>query len=112
MTDDPVLYALAELDEALARTVERSARIRTRIALIRDEREQGRSYHEIVPAEPRPVVVQMLTECAQDLDSAGARVRRAEASALHEEGMTMEQIAQCFGVTRQRVSVLLSRRRG
>ena len=37
----------------------------------------------------------------------GARVRRAEAVALYGEGMTMEEIAEKFGVTRQRVSALL-----
>ena len=30
----------------------------------------------------------------------GARVRRTEALALHNEGMTMERIAERFGVTR------------
>jgi transcriptional regulator with XRE-family HTH domain len=43
------------------------------------------------------------------LDTLGADVRRAEARALYEEGLTMEQIAEHFGVTRQRVSALLRR---
>jgi predicted transcriptional regulator len=34
-------------------------------------------------------------------------VRRTEARTLHREGLTMDQIAQLFGVTRQRVSALL-----
>jgi DNA-binding transcriptional regulator LsrR (DeoR family) len=38
-------------------------------------------------------------------------VRRAEAQALYAEGMTMEQIADRFGVTRQRVSTLLRKAR-
>ena len=41
------------------------------------------------------------------LDTGGAGVRRAEARALYAEGLTMEQIAERFGVTRQRVSTLL-----
>ena len=45
------------------------------------------------------------------LVDAGSRLRRAEARALHVEGMTMEQIADLFGVTRQRVSALLKRDR-
>jgi DNA-binding transcriptional regulator LsrR (DeoR family) len=38
-------------------------------------------------------------------------VRRAEARALYAEGLTMDQIAERFGVTRQRVSALLRKAR-
>jgi DNA-binding transcriptional regulator LsrR (DeoR family) len=51
--------------------------------------------------------VQLLTQDSAALDIAGANVRRAEAEALYAEGLTMEQIAKSFGVTRQRVSALL-----
>jgi DNA-binding transcriptional regulator LsrR (DeoR family) len=65
------------------------------------------SYTQIVELARSPLLVQLITESRQTLDGCGARVRRAEALALHEEGMTMEQIAGRFGVTRQRVSALL-----
>lgn len=55
-----------------------------------------------------PLIVQLLTESSQTPDEAGARVRRTKALALNDEGMTMDRIAVNFGVTRQRVSGLLS----
>ena len=51
--------------------------------------------------------MRLLTESIGALAATGARVRRTEALALHDEGMTMESIAAKFGVTRQRVSGLL-----
>ena len=38
-------------------------------------------------------------------------MRRAEAHALYAEGLTMDQIAERFGVTLQRVSALLRKTR-
>lgn len=82
-------------------------RMRERIQEIRDGHAAGRSLREIVPRESRPLLVQLLTESANLLHSYGTRVRRTEARALHHEGMTMDEIAGQFGVTRQRVSALL-----
>lgn len=104
---DAVLQALDALDAALAENAGRWAAIRKRIARVARERDAGRGYREIVDDEPGQLLVEMLTEATNALESAGAVVRRAEARALHEEGMTMDQIAVAFGVTRQRVSALL-----
>ncbi len=41
-----------------------------------------------------------------------ARLRWAEARALHAEGVTMDKIAALFGVTRQRISGLLREHHG
>jgi predicted transcriptional regulator len=38
---------------------------------------------------------------------AGSKFRRVHARALYEEGLTMDEIAALFGVTRQRVSAVL-----
>ena len=65
------------------------------------------SYTELVAGGDGPLIVQLLTESSTALDSCGASVRRAEAKALYAEGLTMEEIAESFGVTRQRVSALL-----
>jgi DNA-directed RNA polymerase sigma subunit (sigma70/sigma32) len=81
--------------------------MRDRIAHVVSAREAGASYREIVSSEPGKLLVEMLTEAAKTLDAAGGTVRRAEARALHDEGMTMDEIATLFGVTRQRVSALL-----
>ena len=101
------MRALADLDAALDENARRTELMKTRIAQIRRDREAGRSYREIVDGDRSPLVVQLLTESGQALAETGARVRRTEARALHEEGMTMDQIAAKFGVTRQRVSGLL-----
>jgi DNA-directed RNA polymerase sigma subunit (sigma70/sigma32) len=105
--DDPLKRALKDLDHVLDLNLERLALIRRRIAEIQRQRSDGLSYTEIVEAARSPLLVQLITESKQTLDGFGARVRRAEALALHNEGMTMEEIAQRFGVTRQRVSTLL-----
>jgi DNA-directed RNA polymerase sigma subunit (sigma70/sigma32) len=75
-------------------------------------RSKGASYTELVSSDEGALIVQLLTESSTALDTSGSNVRRAEAQALHAEGMTMEQIADRFGVTRQRVSMLLSKARG
>ncbi len=104
---DSFLRALSDLDDALDANIARARRMKKRIAQIQRERAKGTSYRAIVESERSPLIVQLLRESGQALDDAGARVRRTEALALHEEGMTMEQIAETFGVTRQRVSALL-----
>lgn len=81
--------------------------MRDRIALVVRERQAGASYREIVVGEPGQLLVAMLADAARRLDAAGGRVRRAEARALHDEGLTMDEIAVLFGVSRQRVSALL-----
>ncbi len=104
---DSFLRAIADLEKALDENSKRAELMKTRIAEIRRQREAGRSYRQIVDTEDAPLVVRLLTESSRALDETGARVRRTEALALHEEGMTMEQIAAKFGVSRQRVSGLL-----
>lgn len=101
------LRAIDDLDLALDHSIELTRRMKERIEEIRRTIASGRPLGEIVPAEQRPVLVQLLTENAKLLQSCGTRVRRAEALALHREGMTMNEIARLFGVTRQRVSALL-----
>jgi DNA-directed RNA polymerase sigma subunit (sigma70/sigma32) len=76
---------------------------------VRRSRARGVPYTELVASEQGPLIVHLLTQSSAALDTAGANVRRAEAEALYAEGLTMEQIARSFGVTRQRVSVLLNK---
>ena len=104
---DSLGKALLDLERILDTNLEHIAQIKRRIAEIQRGRSDGLSYTEIVDAARSPLLVQLITESTQALDGYGARVRRAEASALHAEGMTMEEIAERFGVTRQRVSALL-----
>ena len=104
---DPFDKAMRDLERALDANARRMAQIKRRIAEIRRQRSAGRSYREIVEATKGDLSVQLITEATQTLDEFGARVRRTEALTLYSEGMTMEEIAKKFGVTRQRVSALL-----
>ena len=81
-----------------------------RAARMRAARAGGAPWREVVDGEERPLIAEMLTDTISRFESAGTRFRRAKARALHEEGMTMDQIASLFGVTRQRISVLLQPR--
>ena len=106
-TSDDFLEALSALEEVLADNGRRAGLIKKRIAQLRRLRARDVPYAELVIDQDGPLIVHLLTESSSALDSCGANVRRAEAKALYAEGMTMEQIAQSFGVTRQRVSALL-----
>ena len=107
MADDAFLRALTALEATLADNQERTKLIKKRITQLRRLRAKGASYAEIVATRDGPLLVQLLTESSKALDTSGASVRRAEARALYAEGLTMDQIAERFGVTRQRVSTLL-----
>ena len=107
MADDAFLKALTTLEAALADNQERTKLIKKRITQLRGLRAKGASYTEIVATRDGPLLVQLVTESSTALDTSGASVRRAEARALYDEGLTMDQIAERFGVTRQRVSTLL-----
>ena len=104
--DEP-LEALDHLVATVQATSGQLEAVLARAERIRAGRAQGRSYAEIVGTERAPLAVEILTESLAGLAQAGARWRRAEAAALHAEGLTMERIAALFGVTRQRVSALL-----
>lgn len=104
---DAFMEALGDLDRALDESLEMTERMKARITELRRSQAEGRELREFVPEEETPLLVQLLTESTNLLHAYGNRVRRTEARALHQEGMTMDQIAKLFGVTRQRVSALL-----
>lgn len=104
---DAFMNAVDDLDRALDESVDMVKRMRERIEDLRKANAEGRPLREIVPEEQTPLLVQLLTESTNLLHSYGNRVRRTEARALHGEGMTMDEIAKLFGVTRQRISALL-----
>ena len=111
MAEDAFLKALTALEEVIAENDERATLIKKRMGRIRKARARGDRYADSVAAEDGPLIVQLITESSNALDTCGATLRRAEAEALHGEGMTMDQIAEHFGVTRQRVSALLRKAR-
>jgi hypothetical protein len=105
---DEALTALAELIDVLDANVRRSAQILERARYLRTLREAGLGWAKAVESAKRPLIVELLTSSIEDLHESSARFRRAHARALRAEGLTIEQIAGLFGVSRQRVSALLS----
>jgi hypothetical protein len=111
MAEDAFLQALSALEHVITENDRRAKLIRKRMERIRRARDRGLPYSDSVSNEDGPLIVQLVTESSTALDTCGASVRRAEAQALYDEGMTMDQIAEHFGVTRQRVSALLRKAR-
>ena len=107
---DEVLDALEQLVSAVRATTQANEDILRRAEQIQAQRAEGRSWREVVGTADAPLVVELVRQNLNALFDAGGRLRRAEAKALHDEGMTMEEIAKTFGVSRQRVSALLKER--
>ena len=107
--DDPVLVALENLVEALKENLTAGTAAIERAEQIAALRKQGLGFSEIADETGKPLVVELITENLQRLRTAGAALRTAQAQALHDEGLTMDQIGELFGVTRQRVSAILKR---
>jgi hypothetical protein len=108
--DDGALSALADLIEVLDGNIRRSEQILERARYLRTLREAGLGWAKIVEGEKRPLIVEMLTLSIEELHEGSARFRRAHARALRAEGMSIEQIASYFRVSRQRISALLTSR--
>ena len=108
--EDEALSALADLIEVLDANIRRSEKILERARYLRTLREAGLGWVKVVEGEKRPLIVEMLTLSIEELHEASARFRRAHARALRAEGMSIEQIASCFRVSRQRISALLTSR--
>jgi hypothetical protein len=106
--DDPAVDALRELGDQLDRTLAELVRARERVAELERHRAAGVSWQTIVEREERPLVVEALTRALEDLGTAGGRFRREEARALHREDVSITRIGRLFGVSRQRVSAILS----
>lgn len=104
--EEELLVALDELVAALQENSRRNQLAVARAEEIKRERAAGKRWSEIVSGEQR-LIVELLTQNLAALTTSGSRLRRLEARALHDEGLSMEKIGRLFGVTRQRISELL-----
>jgi len=105
-TDD-LLVAIDELVTVLRETTDRNRTAIHRANAIRQLRKRGHRYSEIVPMEKRPLIVELLTRSLYELSNASNRFRSFEARELYSEGLTMAEIGDLFGVTRQRIATLI-----
>lgn len=105
--DDPVLEALTSVVADLAANMESSRAAIARARRMQELKERGLSDREIVDKMGGSLVIELITNNIERLTGSGARLRQAQARALHAEGMTMQEVADLFGVTRQRISALI-----
>lgn len=104
---DPVIAALDDLVEAIETNAVVNKEILRRARQLRTVRDRGKSWSEITESENKPLIVELLRMNQARLSTTGSRLRRAQARTLREEGLTMDEIAARFGVTRPRVIALL-----
>ncbi len=99
--------ALNDLRDAANTNLDRTIEILQRLDHIEARLTAGDPVTDIVADEPSPRIVELLTQNMSALETSGAAFRTAQAGVLHHEGLTMDRIADLFGVTRQRISALL-----
>ena len=85
----------------------RNREIQRRVKWYVREIDKGASIEELITREDSPRIVELLTMNAASLGEVGSGFRASLALALRSEGLTIEVIADLFGVTRQRISALL-----
>jgi hypothetical protein len=105
-----LITALDDIDGAAGDNVERSLEIQRRAQQLRERLEAGEMLVDLVRNEEPPRIVELLSTNMATLETAGAELRAAQALALRAEGLTIEDIAELFGVTRQRISALLKQK--
>ncbi|BAN04053.1 hypothetical protein YM304_37390 [Ilumatobacter coccineus YM16-304] len=108
--DARLIAVLNELDVALTENIERSREMQKRIRNQQRKLQAGSDLWPLVEAETQPRTVEMLSENIENLHGVGSRLRATQALALRDEGFTITDIADLFGVTRQRVSALLKQK--
>jgi hypothetical protein len=103
--DDHVLTAMGELVGALRRFSSQTDEILAALDRAAGQRDSGATYNQI--AKEGGMFVGFSSGALRDLLDAVSEFRRAQASALYAEGLTMVELGRLLGVTRQRVAVLL-----
>lgn len=103
---------LAALDD-LARTMEDNARdervLARRVRELRAGRSEGRSWHDLLARESAPGALALVDRILRRVTEGSGALRRALARGLRADGASVPAIAKMFGVSHQRVSVLLRR---
>ena len=107
---EALLAALDEIEVAAQGNLERSRELQRRARRFRRQLHAGKGLVDLVQQEQAPRMVELLSTNMTSLETAGAEFRAAEALALRAEGLTIEAIAELFGVTRQRISALLKQK--
>lgn len=104
---DALLAALDEIEVAARDNAARTKEIQGRARTLRAGIAKGTPVADLLAASSGPLSVELISRNLETLQDSGARLRYALARALREEGLTLQAIADLFGVTRQRISALI-----
>ena len=107
---DEVLDALEAASQGLGETIALLKLALERIVLIREQRLSGMTYSEIADHSDTVHIAEVYTTSLLALERDGHRLRVEGMRVLHAEGLSIDRIAELFGVSRQRVSALLRSR--
>ncbi len=105
-----LLKALDAMAAAATENAERSLAMARRTSELRAGLDDGKTLTDLLESTEAPLIVELLSTNMATLETAGTELRVAQAQMLREEGLTLAQIADLFGVTRQRISALLRQR--
>ena len=78
-----------------------------RVESVREQRRQGVPYIDMQVDSETPPILDTVARNQERLGAAAATLRRSIARMLADEGMSHADIARMFGVSRQRVGMLL-----
>jgi predicted XRE-type DNA-binding protein len=104
---DPVLDALDVLMSAARDNIVSWVGVMERVEAIRERRRTGIPYSQMQIESTTPRIIDTVSRNQERLGTAAAALRRTLAHVLAEEGMSHADIARAFGVSRQRVGMLL-----
>jgi hypothetical protein len=106
-TGDSVLDALDAMTSALRELTRRSEGMLAQAELVAALRGEGGAWDEILFREGARRLTAMLADSTETIGRANSEFRRAQASVLYSNGLSMERIGKLLGISRQRVAILL-----
>jgi len=105
---DQVLEAFDQLVKALTEGVEHMEGAIDLATEMRERRLEGAGFEEVESGIDDPGIHELITTTLLTVQSRSRRLRQAWARTLRSEGRTLQEIADLFGVSHQRVSALLN----
>jgi hypothetical protein len=107
--DQAMTRALDEVAEAADETALDQQRLARRARSMGRQRRSGSPWLKILQRERQPGLLALMASSARRLHEVSGRFRPVLGQALVDEGLSTRQVAKLFGVTRQRISAMLSR---
>jgi len=104
---DPVLDALDGVLFAARENIVAWVGVMERVEAIREQRRRGVPYTSMEIGSTAPHIMDTVARNQERLGAAAATLRRSLAHTLFAEGMSHADIGRIFGVSRQRVGMLL-----